>query len=139
MRRAKQLGVDLGVLADPFSEACSQEEEDALAEAKVAIRKALWYSILRWANMEEIREPDGMKAPRHLQLIGDEPHHYWTLHPKGKVPIHEVMRDSYLRERASKTFRSADLAAFNAYHSLWESSCRSLEDPAHVEADQITE
>jgi hypothetical protein len=111
LRRAAQLGAQLESLPERADLYESYKEELAIQSAKRAIRRALWYPILRWSNLKETDAPNGIRVPAKVALGGGE-----------QAPVHQAVREPDLRKRARKNLRDDELKAFNAYCRLWDSS-----------------
>jgi hypothetical protein len=135
MRRAAQLGVSVEKLPNPFHDDDSLNYDRRVIAARIAIRKALWEPLLRLANVEEVDAPDELQVPTDMPLTGSDPHYYWSLYPKGTVPIAEVVSDSYLSKEARTRFNPREFAAFAKYRKLREATNRALTECAHVEGD----
>jgi hypothetical protein len=137
LRRARELGVEPEELPEKATLKVTEEEEKAIYKAKEAIREALWYAILRWANLEELDAPNQLRVPAKVPVgkakrkalkvkaegmapimgMWQDP---W--YPKDHVPVKVAVGDSNfdLRRRAQKHLRGEALKAFNAYCDYWD-------------------
>jgi hypothetical protein len=139
IRRARQQHVEPEQLPKRCVLEESEVEETALTKALVAVRDAVWYPILRWANWREVADPNGLHVPAKVPVLleaGDSADGYVkNVFPRGFAPVEWAITDPELNRRARKKLDGPALAAFDQYDRYWHQQHGVADHTAHDDGD----
>jgi len=118
-RRARKLGVTPTELPSKATLEVTEEEDEAMYKARKAVRDALWFPILRWADLEEKYAPNNIYVPEKVPVAAD-PDLPAYFGPKDPAPIGHAVSSRDVRERALKHLRGKMLEVFDNYCRYWD-------------------
>jgi hypothetical protein len=115
-RRAADLGVDVEELPAAATLRSSDEEEQFFEDAVDAAYNLARLATFRWANFEEVADPDGLEVTTRVPA---EKESYAREHD-GLTPVETAIYDQSLRAAARKGLCGDDLKAFDRYCERWD-------------------
>jgi hypothetical protein len=130
VQRAQELGIDPDELPQKTTLPVTDREERAVFKALQAIREALWYPMLRWANLAETTAPSALRVPAKVRVPVGKDHLFaeYIRHRGNIVAVREAVSDFLgLREPARKHLKGEALNAFDEYCGLWDRKHKEVE------------
>ena len=116
LTRAAELNVDPSELPERTTLPVTDDEREAILNAKIAAREALFCAALRWSGLEEVGAPNGIKVPTKVP-VGTE---YLVADKHGLVEIAWAISQPGARARARRRLRGEDRKAFDVYCEYWD-------------------